>query len=414
MDTRLAVLFLLVSSHFCLCAFTWNIEKTSTFSISNLEFTIEKQEVSCFGGMDGAITISVEGGTEQYEYMWEDIGDNTAMRTDLFADSYTVTITDNEGTSIDTTIEITEPEAITITELESRDISCLGKSASIEIRATGGNGSTYNYSWLLTGSTDTLSMDSTLSNIDMVGMYAVIVKDKKECEARDTFQIIKQDTISFDADVLAVNCNGAAEGSIKLKEVSGGDNLYTFLWNTNATEDSLIGLFAGTYSVTVEDSQGCANSSAFEITEPTAISFTDINGVGLGESQICGGLNDGAITVNVAGGTPDYTYTWEDDTEMVIGQTNQLTDLAGGNYQLTVTDSKACEKDTSFTINELATITIDTLVNDPISCTGASAKIEIRAKGGSGSYTYEWKNNFNGTLSDSTFIAIASTGTYTL
>ena len=68
---------------------------------------------SCPGVADGNATVSVQGGTAPYTYLWSN-GQTTATAIDLAAGTYTVTVTDNAGAQISTTATITEPAALTV------------------------------------------------------------------------------------------------------------------------------------------------------------------------------------------------------------------------------------------------------------------------------------------------------------
>ena len=101
--------------------------------------------VSCNGASDGSIDITVDGGgTETYSYAWSN-GATSEDLSDIGAGTYTVIVTDENGCSEEITVEITEPDAITITENISNyngfGVSCNGDSdGSIDITVEGGSG----------------------------------------------------------------------------------------------------------------------------------------------------------------------------------------------------------------------------------------------------------------------------------
>jgi hypothetical protein len=84
--------------------------------------------ISCFGGSNGAASISISGGTTAYSYNWtpgNPIGDGTASVTNLSAGSYSSTITDANGCIASQTVTITQPAAIN----NSQNISiCAGQT----------------------------------------------------------------------------------------------------------------------------------------------------------------------------------------------------------------------------------------------------------------------------------------------
>ena len=128
-----------------------------------------------------------------------------------------------------------------------------------------------------------------------------------------------------------VLCNGGATGSASVN-ASGATAPYSYSWSApGGTNPNLNNLSAGTYTVTVTDANGCTQTATALVTEPPAISlsFSGIN-------ADCG-LQNGEATVNASGGSPGYTYLWNN------GQTTATdTGLAAGLYTVTVTDANGC------------------------------------------------------------------------
>ena len=113
----------------------------------------------------------------------------------------------------------------------------------------------------------------------------------------------------------------------------------THLWSNGETTEDLNNISAGTYSVTVTDSNGCQVSSIVEIIESDEIDITYLNADYSGYGVSCNGASDGSIDVTVTGGTGNYTYSWNN------GETTEdLSDLSAGTYTLTVTDDNGCQK----------------------------------------------------------------------
>ena len=80
---------------------------------------------------------------------------------------------------------------------------------------------------------------------------------------------------------------------------SGGTAGYSFLWNTGATADSIGGLIAGNYTVTITDANGCANTFTDTISQPDSL----LASIVLEDSALCAGDSSGMAIAAANGGT---------------------------------------------------------------------------------------------------------------
>lgn len=144
-------------------------------------------------------------------------------------------------------------------------------------------------------------------------------------------------TINTD-NISDVSCWGANDGSIDVS-VNGGTPGYSYTWSNGvgAVEDPS-GLNPGVYVLAVEDSLGCQTGVSVTINQPTEISTSATS-----EDEMAG--DDGSIDLTVTGGTPPYSYLWDQ------GSINQdPSGLSSGDYVVTVTDANGCESDLSVTV----------------------------------------------------------------
>jgi hypothetical protein len=154
------------------------------------------------------------------------------------------------------------------------------------------------------------------------------------------------------------DCNGKPTGSATAL-AAGGVAPYTYVWSniTPGNTSTISNVLAGDYTVTITDSQGCANTSNVTVTEPTAIT--------LGSSTIIAQSTvnnpSGSITVNVTGGTPPYSYLWNTTP---IQTTNSATELTSGEYILTVTDNNGCSQTFTFIVPN--TVSLDEISSSEI------------------------------------------------
>jgi len=136
-----------------------------------------------------------------------------------------------------------------------------------------------------------------------------------------------------------VNCQGLKNGQVTAN-VSGGTPPYIYSWSNDATTQSISGLNAEYYHCYVRDQNGAFGEAGINLTEPEKFSLMqfDVHNYPNGANTSCYICNDGIITVVIAGGTPPYTYLWNDGAT-----TSNRTNLAAGDYQLVVTDAFGCQ-----------------------------------------------------------------------
>lgn len=185
------------------------------------------------------------------------------------------------------------------------------------------------------------------------------------------------------ANVLSeISCVAGTNG-VAQAVASGGSGNYTYTWSNGAVGPTVAGIGAGTYDVTVSDGTEEATASV-TLVAPPSIQITSY-----ASPASC---DDGAITLNIAGGTPPYTVNWAD------GSTDwNRENLAVGNYFLLVTDANGCQLTHSAQVEEAAPLEVNTQSTDPGCTNPQGGSITALAQGGSGSYTYEWSTGVSGT-----------------
>lgn len=356
-----------------------NIQITAPSSIT---ITSTEVDVLCNGDATGSATANPSGGTPGYTYLWNTIpAQTTATATGLTAGIYEVTVTDANGcTELLSGIVIDEEPAMTGSALAT-DASCNGEaSGSITVTATGTGTLGYSWSANATGATG-----ATASNL-AAGVYAVTITDANNC----TFvidNIVVGEPTAVTATITAstdIACYGESTGSATVTG-GGGNPGYTYLWSANAmnaTTATVNGLPAGTYDVTVTDSENCTQTTSVTLTEPAAA--LAVMEVGVVDASC--GANDGSIDISVSGGTAGYTFLWSPG-----GSTDEdPQNLAGGSYTVVVTDANNCTAELTATVNIPGGLSA-TAVATPLDCYGdTNANIDVTVTGGTGTFTYDW------------------------
>lgn len=133
--------------------------------------------------------------------------------------------------------------------------------------------------------------------------------------------------------VLTTNesCVPGSDGTATVA-VSGGMVPYTYLWSNANVTQTLSGLTAGTYIVTVTDANGRTQTGVGIVSSPPPITVNHLI-----TPPSCPGLSDGSITTTISGGTNPFTYVWSGG----IGGASP-TNVAAGSYSLSVTDGLGC------------------------------------------------------------------------
>lgn len=215
----------------------------STASITN---------VSCNGANDGAINVSIAGGSAPYFYAWSANagGATTEDVSGLAGGSYTVTVTDNNGCIVPATFVVTEPTALSIS-VATTPASCNGAAdGAVNLTVTGGT-APYSFDW------DNGATTEDLSNVTG-DTYDVIITDANGCTENET--AVVSEPAAIVVGISKVNETDSQDNGSATANATGGAGSFTYLWNTGATTQSISGLAAGAYSVTVTDANGCTAS----------------------------------------------------------------------------------------------------------------------------------------------------------
>ncbi len=279
--------------------------------------------VSCNGGSDGTATVSPSGGTTPYTYLWSNAA-TTATSSSLNAATYTVTVSDANGCSTTTSTAILEPSLLNVNiTVDSLPSSFGASDGGITANASGGT-PLYTYTWSNAATTPSLSGLSS-------GTYTVTVTDNNNCSAVDFFVLSQPALLICTTTSTNTLCAGSIDGSATVN-ASGGVIPYTYMWNNSDITQTTNNLAAGTYTITVTDNNGITTTCTATIGSPLAITANATL-----SDESCNGLGDGAISTSTSGGTSPYTYNWN-----TSAFTSSISNLAAGNYTVTITDANGC------------------------------------------------------------------------
>ncbi|NNK80771.1 MAG: T9SS type B sorting domain-containing protein, partial [Flavobacteriales bacterium] len=363
---------------------------TEDYIISNQEAFLDGvvDSVSCNGLSDGSIDLEVTGTiTGNADTLWTGPGGFTATSEDiagLLAGDYTVTIEDDASCVFTETFTVFEPDTILVSGT-SEPVNCSGLTdGAIYIDVVGGVGG-YEYSW--TGPSTFTSSDEDLSDLEP-GIYNLTVSDIIPCSVDFSIEVLEPDSILISQDTLIdPSCVGLGDGVISIT-VTGGNGGYDYDWSGSgfsSTQEDLTNLGPGVYDLTVTDDSSCTQMSSFELTNvqvlDIAATTTDL---------VCFGVDQGEIDLTVTGGNGTYTFDWVGPIPFTSSD-EDINGLAAGAYDILVTDSIGCQRDSIFTIDQPDSIEVAVIGLENVSCAGFSdGSIDIEVSGGVPDYTYSW------------------------
>jgi hypothetical protein len=337
-----------------------------------ISFSINEK---CNGNTNARASAVASGGTGAYTYAWTPSGGSTANATGLSAGEYTITVTDAKGCTGVDSVNITQPPPIKDSLIADTNVTCNGLtngSATIGV-----NGGTPGYAFFWSNG----STNSSIANVG-AGTYTVNIRDANGCTSSATVTITQpaqlRDSITASFNVM---CFGNNNGSATVG-VAGGTMPYAYNWspggNTNATASNLT---AGSYTVTISDSNGCTATANVTLTQP-ATALADST---LSVSASCGKSN-GSAMVYAYNGSPGYKYSWSNGNT-----TTSVTGIAAGTYTCTITDANGCSVSPVVIIKDSSNLAGTITLLSEVSCHGdCNGGAEVTVTGGTAPYTYLW------------------------
>lgn len=341
---------------------------------------------SCNGSTDGQLSLNISGGNAPYSVSWNN-GMTGQSITELSNGVYYATITDVGGCIFNTPFyQIDASTNLNIITTGITTADCLGKSnGNIEISHSF-DFPPYSYLW----SDGTTGKD--LINVPE-GQYSVTVTDDKNC-----FAVLSDIKVSSRPSILAgiktqsaPLCHDMSTGKIELF-TTGGTPPYQYQWSNGQETETLSAVREGHYSCTISDSENCHFIFNTVLNSPPALRAEIINT----EDVRCYGESNGSIRTRTSGGTPGYTYRWNNTS----ATTENIFNISAGDYILTITDANGCK----FILDTIQVLEPDPLTINiesikPATCkSGRNGSVEVSTIGGNGGYRYVW-NDLEGTTS---------------
>jgi gliding motility-associated-like protein len=366
----------------------------------------EDTAVSTVGGMDGAASITITGGTTPYDIayagpvngMGTAIMEGVTLLSNLAAGEYTITITDANDCTTDCTVTITEPVCTMTLDIVGTEISCFGANDGMVDLTINDGTAPFTIDW----SNDVFDGQEDLTQVGP-GLLTVTVTDAVGCTASTMITFIEPDELLLNcAESAAVTTMGGTDGVASIV-ITGGTSDYNVTYDgpssgtlmANDEGELLISdLAAGVYNILVEDANGCQTDCTVEITEPICIMTIELDVVDIS----CNGENDGSINLSIFDGTGPFMIDWSDDA---FDGMQFIQDLSPGAYSVTVTDAEGCMAFADTMIMEPAALTLNCAQESPATTVGGDdGAAAISFGGGTPPYTLTYNGGEFGIVNE--------------
>lgn len=342
---------------------------------------------------NGVLQMNPSNGRAPYQYLWSN-GDTAATRSGLAAGAYYITVTDANGCTAAQTFNLSAyMRPVTLSTTTVKDTCASGKGkASVSVTSSASL-APFSYAWA--GGQQTAAIGGLTP-----ASYAVSVTDANGCSA------VTSATVSnFISTINITNTTGSPvctnpNGTIQITGVSGGKAPYSYLWSTGAVSNSLSGMAAGTYNVTVTDANTCTASKAITLN----VYYTSFSASASAIGDTCS-AHIGQVASHLTGGTAPMSYVWSNG-----GSTATITGLGAHYYSVTATDANGCSTTAGASVSNLGTaIVITGTATQPL-CSNNTGTITTSVSGGTAPvYSLLWSNGATGNN-----LSALQSGVYTL
>ncbi|MBV42147.1 MAG: hypothetical protein CL834_03855 [Crocinitomicaceae bacterium] len=350
---------------------------------------VEVNGTSCPGVNDGMVVLTSTG--DQLGVIFQIEGSDAELAVgnfdELAGGVYTISGLDGAGCVDSIDVEIVMPDPIVISASMTESVSCAGDSdAEVSGSVSGGTGEVvFSLSPDFIVSTDVLSFEGLSA-----GAFTVYAQDANGCEAAsDIITVLNPDPVFVAVGggqnaILGATCSYTTDGLANVLASGGsGNGIYSYSSNgVDFVDNNVLNLGVGTYTFFAMDVNGCIGQTANEYTVdgPDALIITSST-----SAITCNGDLDGAISFDATGGNGGLQFSFNG---AAANDTTSYSELAPGEYTITVTDTEGCEATEILIVDDASAVEATALVTN-VSCAGeVDGSVELSASGGTSLFEY--------------------------
>jgi len=378
----------------------------------------------------GIISILPSGGTPPYTVEWfnpilspiNTVVDTPSVRTGLYTGVYQIEVYDSSvPVNLETIVNVFLSNGCCVKILGVTGTTCNQNNGFVEISASTLSSevtfSIYTSGGTLVNFTESSSDSIVIGNLS-AGTYYAVSMDSGGCSAQ-TSNFIVLDSAVFDFGFYTVPNSaclptGDAIGKIYITGQTGTPP-YTYIWSNNATGSTVTGLTSGDYSCTATDANGCTSTKNTTITNVSTLGLVSFSAL----TPTCFN-DDGALRINISGGTAPYYYSASTGSvDISYAQNFVIEDIPAGNYGFVITDAGLCQIFASSNLQTPNSIGLVTVNATNSTCSSSNGIISVNVGQGLPPFTYTLvypdSSNENATISSPNYIFDnLSAGTYTV
>jgi gliding motility-associated-like protein len=357
---------------------------------------------SCFNGNDGSVNLTVTGGVPPYQYALN-AGPFGASNTfnGLTSGFYTLHAIDNSGCSRDTVVFLSQPVQLGFSNITLTPALCAGtNTGTANVSGTGG---TPGFQYKIDAGS--YSASGSFSGL-APGNHTISVRDSKNCVKDTVITILEPLPVGF-ANVTVIPPGCFSNVGVISIGGTGGVSPYTFALGAGPYQasGSFNNLPIGTYTLHVQDANGCIHDTIISITLNQLIFITSLTHTAV----LCPGFSNGVINVLGSSAYIPVQYSINGGTQQLSGNFNGL---SAGTYTVHVEDQLGCFVDSIITILAAPPINISNVtITSPLCYNTLNGSILINAIGGMGPLNYSYNIS---PYSPNNLLSNIGIGTYTL